>query len=205
MKIDVDVLIIGSGAAGLTLALQLPSHLRIGLISKNALSESSTYYAQGGIAAVLDSEDSIDNHIKDTMVAGDYLCHAETIRFVCEHARESVQWLIDLGVPFTRQDVAHHDQPFHLNREGGHSHRRIIHADDATGKAVSKTLAEWAQERSNLTIYEHMMAVDVIKRGTCLRCLLIRYRKRHGSYSQRRRRCACNWRCQQSLFIFKQP
>lgn len=164
MTIDVDVLIIGSGAAGLTTALQLPAHLRIGLISKNALSESSTYYAQGGIAAVMDSEDSIDNHIKDTMVAGDNLCHAETIRYVCEHARKSVQWLIDLGVPFTKDTQAQASQPFHLNREGGHSHRRIIHADDATGKAVSKTLAEWATERTNITIYEHMMAIDVIKK-----------------------------------------
>lgn len=163
MSIDVDVLIIGSGAAGLTTALQLPSHLRVGLICKNALSESSTYYAQGGIAAVMDSEDSIENHIKDTMIAGDHLCHADTIRYVCEHARQSVQWLIDLGVPFTKDAGAQGDQPFHLNREGGHSHRRIIHADDATGKAVSKTLAEWATERSNIKIYEHMMAIDVIK------------------------------------------
>lgn len=162
MSINVDVLIIGSGAAGLTTALQLPSHLHIGLICKNTLSESSTYYAQGGIAAVMDTNDSIENHIADTMLAGDHLCHPEIIRFVCEHARESIQWLIDLGVPFTKNDQQPSDQPFHLNREGGHSHRRIIHADDATGKAVSKTLADWAKERSNITIYENTMAIDVI-------------------------------------------
>lgn len=157
-----DVLIIGSGAAGLALALQLPSHLQVTVISKTKLNAGSTFYAQGGIAAVMDANDSIESHIQDTINAGGGLCKPEVIRFVVEQARASVQWLIDLGVPFTRASSPS-DYPFHLNREGGHSHRRILHADDATGKAVSTTLSDMTLARENITCLEHYTAIDIIK------------------------------------------
>lgn len=157
-----DVLIIGSGAAGLSLALQLPAHLDVTVICKNKLNEGSTYYAQGGIAAVMDANDSIESHIQDTIKAGAGLSNPDVIRFVVEQAKASVEWLIDSGVPFTR-GKASEELPFHLNREGGHSHRRILHADDATGKAVSKTLSELTLERDNITCLEHFTAVDIIK------------------------------------------
>jgi L-aspartate oxidase len=157
-----DVLIIGSGAAGLSLALQLPKHLHITVICKTKLNEGSTFYAQGGIAAVMDANDSIESHVQDTLNAGGGLCKPEVIRFVVEQAKASVQWLIDLGVPFTRANNPN-DYPYHLNREGGHSHRRILHADDATGKAVSLTLSDMALAKPNITCLEHFTAIDIIK------------------------------------------
>lgn len=157
-----DILIIGSGAAGLALALQLPEHFHVTVISKTELQEGSTFYAQGGIAAVMDANDSIESHIQDTINAGGGLCDPEVIRFVVEQAKKSVQWLIDLGVPFTRA-TSPSDYPFHLNREGGHSHRRILHADDATGKAVSMTLTDMTLARKNITCLEHYTAIDIIK------------------------------------------
>ncbi|MEL0028846.1 MAG: FAD-dependent oxidoreductase, partial [Perlucidibaca sp.] len=119
-----DVLIIGSGAAGLTLALNLSPTLRIAVLSKAALNDGSTYYAQGGVAAVLDETDSTDNHVRDTLVAGAGLCHEDAVTFTVEHGPEAIRWLVDQGVGFTLDDSDH----LHLTREGGHSHRRIIHA-----------------------------------------------------------------------------
>ncbi|MDZ4097092.1 MAG: FAD-dependent oxidoreductase, partial [Methylophilaceae bacterium] len=134
-----DVLIIGSGLAGLTLALKVAEHKKVCLVSKRGINDSSSNWAQGGIAAVLTSDDSTEAHIQDTLTAGGGLCDAEVTRFVAERGRETVEWLIAEGVPFTRE---HDDSGFHLTREGGHSHRRIIHAADATGHAVQTTLAE---------------------------------------------------------------
>ncbi|WP_205624683.1 L-aspartate oxidase [Marinobacter nanhaiticus] len=153
-----DVLIIGSGAAGLAVALNLPSHLKVAVISKGELSSGSTLWAQGGIAAVLDSEDSIEAHIQDTLDAGADLCHEDAVRFTVEHSRESIEWLIDKGVAFTRDE----EHNYHLTREGGHSRRRIIHAADATGQAVSHTLSDQARACPNVDIMEHRVAVDLI-------------------------------------------
>ncbi|WP_198929182.1 L-aspartate oxidase [Marinobacter sp. X15-166B] len=155
---EYDVLIIGSGAAGLTVALNLPSHLRIAVISKADISSGATLWAQGGIAAVLDNEDSVENHIQDTLVSGGGLCHEDAVRFTVENARTSVEWLIDRGVSFTRDE---HEQ-LHLTREGGHSHRRIIHAADATGQAVSLTLTDQAASRPNISLLSQRVAVDLI-------------------------------------------
>ncbi|MDC0662621.1 L-aspartate oxidase [Marinobacter sp. SS21] len=155
---DYDVLIVGSGAAGLTVALNLPRHLRIAVISKADISSGATLWAQGGIAAVLDSEDSVEHHISDTLTAGAGLCHEDAVRFTVEHARESIDWLIDSGVQFTRDENA----KLHLTREGGHSHRRIIHAADATGHAVSSTLTEQAAARTNIDLMSQRVAVDLI-------------------------------------------
>lgn len=172
---DYDVLIIGSGAAGLGLALELPSHMRVGVLTKNALEESNTYYAQGGIAAVLDETDTVDAHVADTLVAGAGLCDEEAVRFIVEHGRAAIERLIDFGVGFSQEDGPDGGQVPHLTREGGHSHRRIVHAADATGRAVEMTLAERVKERSNVEILEHHNAVDLIRetlpsgrRGRCI-------------------------------------
>jgi L-aspartate oxidase len=153
-----DVLVIGSGAAGLTVALNLPPHLRVCVLSKAAISSGATLWAQGGIAAVLDQEDSVENHIQDTLDAGAGLCHKDAVRFTVEHSKASIDWLVDSGVDFTRDNTA----AFHLTREGGHSHRRIIHAADATGQAVSTTLVAQAEARANITLMSGRVAVDLI-------------------------------------------
>jgi len=153
-----DVLIIGSGAAGLSVALNLPAGLRVALLTKSDLSSGSTLYAQGGIAAVLDQTDSIDDHIRDTLDAGAGLCHEEAVRFTVEHSREAIEWLIDQGVQFTRDEA----DGYHLTREGGHSHRRIIHAADATGLAVSSALCQRVLDAKNIEVFEHRVAVDLI-------------------------------------------
>ncbi|MBV7564653.1 L-aspartate oxidase [Pseudomonas sp. sia0905] len=160
-----DVLIIGSGAAGLTLALTLPDNLRIAVLSKGELTNGSTYWAQGGVAAVLDHSDTVDSHVDDTLNAGAGLCREDAVRFTVEHSREAIEWLIEQGVPFTRDEE--HDREdggfeFHLTREGGHSHRRIIHAADATGAAIFNTLLERTRERSNVSLLEQRVAVDLI-------------------------------------------
>ena len=158
-----DVLIIGSGAAGLSLALTLPSHLKIAVLSKGDLSNGSTFWAQGGVAAVLDDTDTVESHVQDTLNAGGGLCREDAVRFTVTHSREAIQWLIDQGVPFTRDPhVDDNGFEFHLTREGGHSHRRIIHAADATGAAIFTTLLEKARQAPNIELLEQHVAVDLI-------------------------------------------
>lgn len=159
-----DALIIGSGAAGLALAIKLADHCNVAVLSKTTLDDGSTRWAQGGIAAVLDTDDSVESHVQDTLVAGNNLCDEDAVRFTVENGKDSIDWLIQQGVPFTPNDEDNSDQPYHLTREGGHSHRRIIHAADATGLAVSSTLIEQAKQKDNITIYTHRMAVDLITR-----------------------------------------
>ncbi|MGD2073589.1 MAG: L-aspartate oxidase [Gammaproteobacteria bacterium] len=156
-----DVLIIGSGAAGLTLALRLAGRTRVAVLAKGPIQEGNTYYAQGGISAVLDREDSIESHIADTMAAGAGLCHPDAVRYTVEHGPEAVQWLVDMGVAFTRQKT-NGDNNFHLTREGGHQHRRVIHAADATGRAVQTSLIDTARGRDNIDLFEQHIAVDLI-------------------------------------------
>ena len=160
-----DVLVIGSGAAGLTLALTLPDNLSIAVLSKGELTNGSTYWAQGGVAAVLDHSDTVDSHVADTLDAGAGLCREDAVRFTVEHSREAIEWLIEQGVPFTRDEGNERDDggfEFHLTREGGHSHRRIIHAADATGAAIFNTLLERTRQRDNVVLLEQRVAVDLI-------------------------------------------
>ena len=169
-----DVAIIGSGLAGLSVALHLAETRKVAVLCKRALLDGASDWAQGGIAAVLDSGDSHEQHIADTLVAGAGLCDEGATRFIVEHGREAIQWLIDQGVPFTRDDSA--ELGFHLTREGGHSQRRIIHAADATGHAVQVTLEQKVRSHPNITLLEHHYAIDLINsnkvdRKAAPRCL----------------------------------
>ena len=158
-----DVLIIGSGAAGLTLALSLPDSMKIAVLSKEVLSEGSTLYAQGGISAVLDKSDSFESHIADTLDSGAGLCVESTVRKVVEKGPDAISWLLDAGVPFTREDTSTEGiSGLHLTREGGHSNRRIAHAADASGKAIESTLVSMVKARKNIDLFEHHIAIDLI-------------------------------------------
>jgi L-aspartate oxidase len=156
-KQEHDVLIIGSGAAGLTAALALAAHKRVLVLAKGDLKSGSTAWAQGGIAAVLDAGDTFENHIRDTMVAGAGLNRLETVEFVIERAPGSIERLVELGVPFNTDEG-----DLHLTREGGHSHRRIVHVDDATGWAVQAALLKAAEENPNITLLPGRACVDLI-------------------------------------------
>ena len=153
-----DVVIVGSGGAGLSLALSLPAHLSIAVLAKDKLTEASTFYAQGGVAAVLSDDDSVDEHVADTLIAGAGLCHEDAVRFTVEHSREAVEFLLKQGVKFTLDE----NETLHLTREGGHTKRRIIHAADATGVAISTTLVQRIKQCPNVTLFEYMAAIDVI-------------------------------------------
>lgn len=157
---EYDILVVGSGGAGLSFALHLDPNIRVAVVSKGELNQGSTYYAQGGIAAVLDDQDSIDSHIADTLTAGAGLCHEDSVRFTVENSRSAVEWLVTQGVEFTRNDGP--KESFHLTREGGHSHRRVIHAADATGRAVSSVLSDRAHEAENIDIYTQRCVIDVV-------------------------------------------
>ena len=155
--LNFDVLIIGSGLAGQAAALRLADQRRVALISKRKLEDSASGWAQGGIAAVLDTQDSIDAHIHDTFVAGAWLNDEKATRFVVENGRRAINWLIEQGVPFTKDETG-----YHLTREGGHSARRVIHVADATGAAVQKTLTAKVRNHPNIRIFEDHIAVDLI-------------------------------------------
>lgn len=172
-----DVLIVGGGLAGLSLALRLADHMEVVVLAKSALTEGSSLYAQGGIAAVLDQdEDSFLSHVEDTLRAGAGLCHEDTVKFVVQRGPESVRWLIDQGISFTqdstRKDEEHAEgtavmaEPpagkYHLAREGGHTHRRIIHVADATGRSVVTTLEEKVRRHPHIRLHENHIAIDLI-------------------------------------------
>ncbi len=155
-----DTLIIGSGLAGLSLALKLADRQKVAIVTKKSLLDGASAWAQGGIAAVLSPSDTLDEHIQDTLVAGAGLCDLNTTRFVVERGAAAIDWLISQGVPFTRD--AGSDSGYHLTREGGHGHRRIIHAADATGLAVQKTIAAKVRAHPNISLLEHYIAIDLI-------------------------------------------
>jgi L-aspartate oxidase len=151
-----DILVIGSGAAGLTAALNLAERFKVTVLAKGGLDEGSTAWAQGGIAAVLEPGDTFENHIEDTMVAGAGLNDRSTVEMVVENAPAAIETLVKLGVPFNMNGDA-----LHLTREGGHSHRRIVHVDDATGLAVQTALLRAAQAHPNITLVPDMVVIDL--------------------------------------------
>jgi L-aspartate oxidase len=157
-----QILIIGSGAAGLSAALHLAEHFSVAVICKGHLHEGSTFYAQGGVAAVMGEEDSIESHIQDTLLTGGGLCDAEAVRFTAENAKTAVAWLINKGVSFTKETRPDGRLDYHLTQEGGHSHRRVLHALDATGYAIENTLTSLTLRHPNITLYEHYTAIDLI-------------------------------------------
>lgn len=155
-----DTLIIGSGLAGLTLALKLADRQKVGLITKRTLMDGASSWAQGGIAAVLSGEDTPEIHTQDTLLAGAGLCDLQATRHTVEHGRAAIDWLISQGVPFTQDSDSQFG--YHLTREGGHSKRRIIHVADATGRAVQQTLSAKVRQHPNITVFEKHMSVDLI-------------------------------------------
>ncbi len=155
-----DVLVVGSGAAGLALALSLAPRARVAVLAKDRITEGCTFYAQGGIAAVLDRQDSIEAHVRDTLEAGAGLCDEQAVRYTVERGPACIRWLMDLGVDFTRERAA--GRGLHLTREGGHSHRRVAHVADATGKALETTLVEQARSHANIALFERHIAIDLI-------------------------------------------
>ena len=181
-----DTLIIGGGAAGLSLALRIADRCSVAIITKGPGKDGCTYFAQGGLSAVLSKEDSFDSHIADTLKVGGALSNKETVKFTIEHGPENVSWMQELGVPFTSDmgsdmgsdmvsDMSGDNsneagstvlnsgkRELHLTREGGHAHRRVVHAADATGKAISDTLENHARQHDNISFYEHHIAVDLI-------------------------------------------
>ncbi|WP_373807546.1 FAD-dependent oxidoreductase, partial [Delftia acidovorans] len=161
-----DVLIIGAGLAGMAAALSLPPHLRVALLSKGGAEDCASAWAQGGIAAVLDAQDSIDEHLADTLVAGAGQCDAQAVRAILEQAPDAIDWLVAHGVPFTRDDSG----GLHLTREGGHGRRRIVHAADCTGQAVHAALLRACRERANIDLHEHTSALDLLTVGQPAHC-----------------------------------
>ncbi|MEW8028377.1 MAG: L-aspartate oxidase, partial [Candidatus Thiodiazotropha sp.] len=157
----------------------LDRHLKIAVISKRELKETNTYYAQGGISAVLDEEDSVASHVKDTLNAGVGLCDEKIVQLVVEHGPMNIDWLLKGGVNFTRDDTSSSSSGYHLTREGGHSHRRVIHAADATGKEVETTLQAQVLAQSNVDVFEHHIAIDLI---TSERSQVKRQKRCYGAY-----------------------
>lgn len=158
-----DVLIIGSGGAGLSLALKLADQFHVAVLSKFALTEGSTFYAQGGISAVLDSQEtSIESHIQDTIISGAGLCDPDIVRLTVEYGKKSIDFLHQQGMEFTERQNKKGEAELHLNQEGGHSERRIVHHADATGKELSLSLIDKATQHPNISLLEHHNAIDLI-------------------------------------------
>lgn len=161
MSIEKDFIIIGSGVAGLTFALKVCKFGSVGIITKDALEESATKYAQGGIASVMAKDDSFELHVQDTIETGRGLCHEDFVRIACSEGPARIRELIGLGAQFDRV----HGAEFDLGQEGGHSKRRILHAHDLTGWEIERTLIEAVHDQDNIEIFEHHMAIDLITRA----------------------------------------
>ncbi|MBN1849536.1 MAG: L-aspartate oxidase [Deltaproteobacteria bacterium] len=170
MEMRTDYLVIGSGIAGLSFALQASKTGKVAIITKKERTEASTNYAQGGIASVFGLDDSFDLHIKDTLKSGDGLCHEDVVRMVVQNGPERIRELISLGVHFTLE-ANHSDatENLELGMEGGHSKRRIVHTKDKTGNAVEEALLQRVEEDKNITIYEDHIAIDLITQSKLIK------------------------------------
>lgn len=155
-----DLIIVGEGLAALSLILHLPESLKIGVISRNKLSESSSFYAQGGISAVYSDDDNLEKHVQDTLIAGDGLCDEKVVEQIVAEGPSALQWLIDSGIPFTEEDGS-----IHLTREGGHSERRVAHVDDMTGRAIMQTLVQKVSLLPNIIWIRQHEALELISDG----------------------------------------
>ncbi|KAL0331972.1 UNVERIFIED_CONTAM: L-aspartate oxidase, chloroplastic [Sesamum calycinum] len=153
-----DFAVIGSGIAGLRYALEVAKHGTVAVITKAEPHESNTNYAQGGVSAVLCPSDSVENHVQDTIIAGAYLCDEETVRVVCTEGPDRIRELIAMGASFDHGE----DGNLHLAREGGHSHRRIVHAADMTGREIERALLEAVRKDPNIFVFEHHFAIDLL-------------------------------------------
>lgn len=160
----VDILVIGSGAAGLGLALSLAARYKIAVVCKDDGLASSSQYAQGGIAAVMDQTDSTESHIQDTLAAGGGLCDPRAVEFIVNHGKGAIEWLMQHGVQFTLKPSS---PDLHLTQEGGHSHRRVVHSDDKTGAVVVKTLAQQVRDHKNITCFTEYTAIDLLIENHC--------------------------------------
>src|SRR5882762_580000 len=160
-EIETDFLILGSGIAGLSLAIKLSELGTVAIVSKREFLEGSTSYAQGGIAAVSSPEDSFEQHVQDTLRAGAGLCHEDIVRGVVQEGPARIKELINWGMAFTR-DAHDEDHPYELGLEGGHSQRRVLHAGDFTGSEIAKTLLKHAQAHPKIKFYEYAIAIDLI-------------------------------------------
>ncbi|GGC80311.1 L-aspartate oxidase [Vreelandella lutescens] len=165
-----DILIIGGGVAGLTLALDVADHLSVTLVRPALDDQGASRWAQGGIAAVLSPDDNLEDHVNDTLIAGDGLCDEEAVRFTVTHGPKAIQWLIDNGVPFTPDPDPAARYPYHLTREGGHNARRIIHADDATGRAVVEALVNKVAAHPRITQRSDLTVLNLLSdhTGRCI-------------------------------------
>lgn len=159
MIITSDFLVIGSGIAGLSFALQAAAHGTVAIVTKRDIAESATRYAQGGIASVFSTEDSFDAHVEDTLIAGAGICHEDVVRMVVEEGPQTIRNLIEWGVKFTTTTQG---DSYDLTREGGHSARRILHAEDITGREIERALVEAARQNPNIQVFEHHIAIDLI-------------------------------------------
>ena len=159
MIVESNFLVIGSGIAGLSFALQAAAHGTVSVVTKREIAESATRYAQGGIASVFSSEDSFEAHIEDTLVAGAGICHEDVVRMVVEEGPQTIRSLIDWGVKFT---TTTNGEAYDLTREGGHSARRILHAEDITGREIERALVEAVRQNPNIKVFEDHIAIDLI-------------------------------------------
>jgi len=157
-----DVVIVGSGAAGLSLALSLPTSSSVAILAKNNFEQYASYFAQGGISAVLEPDDNVELHVADTLNAGAGLCDEAVVAATAAAGADCIQWLTDMGMPFTRDRQEVSASGYHLTREGGHSKRRVVHAADATGKALQQTLQAHILEHNNIRIFNSHIAIDLI-------------------------------------------
>jgi len=173
MLIESDFLVIGSGIAGLSFALQAADHGTVAIVTKRDISESATKYAQGGIASVFSNEDSFDAHVDDTIVAGAGICHEDVVRMVVEEGPQTIRNLIEWGVKFTTGSGS---DDYDLTREGGHSARRILHAEDITGREIERALVEAVRQHPNVQVYEHHIAIDLITQAKIERQPLVQNR-----------------------------